>query len=701
VSRIVDGALRGAIAGAFAGLADAAFAFARGPFLAELLLVSAGLFAALGVLVGMGLAVLAMGLWPAWRAIGRAAPMRGPSGRVETAVASVVALVVLLAILFLVGRARQSSDVPGPAIVHALALASIGALVVAGVRPFAALLSRHPRAPAVAIGLVLALGLAATPWFLRAAETVDLRPIAVGTIGAAGFVALAISGQPRGRSVRAALALAALVLALVAPLRLVARTDLRLVAARYAPATGLVARLVARVADFDGDGYSPLSGEGDCAPWDPEVHPFALDVPGNGLDEDCHGGDLDPALVAPRVVPEPAPIPAAQRPHILLVTVDTLRADRLGIYGYERDTTPNLDAFAQDAVVFERAYTSSPVTDRALPTMLGGLYPSMYTEGLDYHEHKLDMRRVLLPERLRDAGYYTATISTTYIVRRDRLHQGLQHVDLKSVHDVRAEPHTDRVLKFLDRVFAKRDRPRPLFLWVHYYDPHGPYEAPREHRLWDDHGKSTEYNRSDRYDGEVRYVDAQLERVLDRLRTIGVLDETLVVFSADHGEEFLEHGGWYHAEELYDESVRVPLIVRLPGGTPGGRRIAETVGLVDLMPTLLELVDIPAPGGIEGRSQAAAIRGTGPADAHPVFLEQWKHKTDIVQKIGVVDGRHKMILDLENQLFELYDVAEDPRERVNRYADDPETASRLRGILLDYWAMVRAAKQLAPEHGAF
>src|SRR5690606_38235573 len=120
----------------------------------------------------------------------------------------------------------------------------------------------------------------------------------------------------------------------------------------------------------------------------------------------------------------------------------------------------------------------------------------------------------------------------------------------------------------------------------------------------------------------------------------------------DHGEEFLEHGGWYHAEELYDESVRVPLLVRLPGGQGGGRRIAQTVGLVDLMPTILELVDIAPPAGIEGRSQAAAVRGDGPVDEHPIFLDQWKHKTDRVQKIGVVDGVHKLVLDLENQLFE-------------------------------------------------
>jgi arylsulfatase A-like enzyme len=688
--RLANGAWIGAVAGAIAGVLDATLACLRGPALAVAFVVSCGLLALFGALLGVFAAMPAVALARAW------APVLAERTDVRAfGLVVLAALVGAAQVLVAIGRWAFGSEPP-----LALVAVLVAAVVAAGLAMAGELevrLRSRPRAQLLVLAVVLGVAMLLVRGLVDAGEGVDLRPFAVlAVFGLAALVLPLASPPPRARPIAIGLA----IVVVAAPAVLATRLDARFVAARHAPLSGLAARTLGRVLDLDADGFNPLFGEGDCAPWDGDVHPLGDEVPDNGRDDDCFAGDVDGASLAARTPVPLSPVRPEDPMHVVLVTIDTLRADRVGAYGYRRDTTPTIDRLAAEGALFERAYSSSPVTDRSLPTMLGGLYPSMYTEALDYEAHELADRRVLFPERLQAAGWRTVVVSSTEIILRDNLDQGIDDLDLRSVMEKDASTVSTRAL---EKLLAHADRePRtPLFLWVHYYDPHGPYEPPRTYRHWDDGGRATAENRSARYDAEVAYVDDEMSRIVSMLKRLEMWDHTLFVVTSDHGEEFMDHGGWYHAEELYDESVRVPLIVRLPGGTPGGRRIAETVGLVDLMPTLLELVDIPAPGGIEGRSQAAAIRGTGPADAHPVFLEQWKHKTDIVQKIGVVDGRHKMILDLENQLFELYDVAEDPRERVNRYADDPETASRLRGILLDYWAMVRAAKQLAPEHGAF
>jgi hypothetical protein len=211
---------------------------------------------------------------------------------------------------------------------------------------------------------------------------------------------------------------------------LVTQPAVRLVAARYSPATERVTRIVARVADLDGDGFSPLGGEGDCAPFDGSVHPFAVDVPGDGVDQDCHDGDLDPGVLPPRELAAAAVPTSKKRPNVVFVSVETLRADHTGFLGYARPTTPKLDAWADGGAVFERAYTVAPVTDRVMPAWLGGMYPSMYVEALDYQTHVMGAQRELLTERLQAAGYRTIVLQSYHLFEDHGLAQGVDDLTI-------------------------------------------------------------------------------------------------------------------------------------------------------------------------------------------------------------------------------------------------------------------------------
>jgi choline-sulfatase len=680
---IAHGAYAGALAGALAGIGDAAFTLGRAGGPAIYLLVAMGVCAAAGGLLGAFAWPVLARLAKGWRTL------LAPDRSIATTVAAAVSAGSLLAgACWAVGSWAFSAGSPRGLWLVWIAAAAMWLSILLG--RMVARSDRRRRWIALAlVGLADAGALIAATRV--AAETIDVRPAAIAALYFVALVGFALRVRPQRWP-----ALTLLALALAGPPTLLRSPNLHLLAARHAPVTGLAVRAFAHLLDLDGDGWSILGEPADCAPFDGDVHPLGDEIPDNGRDDDCFDGDLPASAVAARREdPRPA-IPEHPRPNILLVTIDTLRADRLGTYGYARATSPTLDALAKRGVVFERAYASSPVTDRSLPTMLGGLYPSMYSEALDFQNHEIAPRRVLLAERLRDAGYRTAMVSSTEIVERLRLNEGIDELDAAPVDTKKATRVTMRATAMLGRLLAAEG---PWFLWVHYFDPHGPYEAPHRHRLWDDHGPSTEANRSDRYDGEVHYVDAEIGRLFQFLARRGAEEGTLVVVTADHGEEFFDHGGWYHAEELYDESVRVPWIVAGPGVVPG--RVVPTVGLVDLMPTLLGLVDVPAPTGIEGRSQAAAVTGTGPAQAHPVVLEQWKHKTDRVQKLAVVDGTDKLILDLDHRLWERYDLQADPHEHDNRWGTDAERDEALRALLLAYWQQVRAARVLALPEGSF
>lgn len=666
-------AATGALAGVIAGAIDSAWTAARGPWLPVFPLVACGVMALAGAAVGLGLAAGEVGVRRSWEG------HRRPGG--AWIAGGVWGSAVLGGLLLLAGLAVFVRETPA-ARLHWFAWMAVGAAVVAMAvtRAVAALLAGRRRSVVWVVGalpVVIAGGIAAA--FMNVVEEIDLRFVGVllGFVG--GWIGLRVIGRPvrGGRVVLAAAGLGAVGLSVLAT-----QPRARLVSARYSPASERVTRGLARAADFDGDGFTPLAGEGDCAPFDGAVHPFAVDVPGDGVDQDCHAGDLDPGVMPPVENPVAAAPRAGRRPNVVFVSVETLRADHMGFLGYARATTPRLDAWAAEAAVFERAYTVAPVTDRVMPAWLGAMYPSMFVEALDYDTHVMGAERELLPERLQAAGYHTMALMSFHLFDDHGLGQGI--AELEILGNERTQDARWTTLRALRKVREHlNDQPwQPWFLWVHYYEPHSRYTPPERHALWG------EAEPVDRYDGEIHYVDEQIGVLLDRLRELGALADTLVVFAADHGEEFLEHGRIMHAYAVYEESVRVPWAIAGPGVV--ARRIAEPVSLLDLTPTLLELLDIPPIPGAEGQSQAAALRG-GAAATRPFFIEQFRHGHAEIQKLAVVEGNFKMILDLEHQLWELYDVIADPRERVNLDGLAPE-AERLRGLLLDHRARSQAVR---------
>ncbi len=322
--------------------------------------------------------------------------------------------------------------------------------------------------------------------------------------------------------------------------------------------------------DFDGDGYARALGGGDCDDSDPDVHPGALDLPGDGIDADCDGQDATDPLPPPATMAElPASVPRDL--NLLLVTVDTLRADHLGCYGYGRPTSPAIDALAAEGTLFENGWAHAPSTRYSMPAIATGRWPSAITWDESIWWPRLGRNMRTTAEALHDDGYFTAGMfSFSYFAIAD--HRGFErgmdlyrsdravlHVSVNGPMESRGSSSremTDDAIAFID---AHKDR--KFFLWLHYYDPHLSYEPHPEL-------PSFGTTRVDLYDGEIRFTDLHFGRLLAHLREAGLWDKTAVIVTGDHGEGFGEHGVTEHGFDLYTAQTRVPFIVRVPGLAP-------------------------------------------------------------------------------------------------------------------------------------
>jgi choline-sulfatase len=361
--------------------------------------------------------------------------------------------------------------------------------------------------------------------------------------------------------------------------------------------------------DRDHDGASALFGGGDCDDSDPRRSPFAIDIPGNGIDEDCSGADLP----APRATatPPPAPLARASRHdlNLVLITVDTLRID-LGFMGYPRPVSPNLDALAERSTVFERAYSMASYTGKSVgPTMIGK-YPSE-TQRDGAHFDTYFPENTFLAERLRAVGFRTMGVASHwYFQPKYGLTQGMDFWDMTAMppetsHDVdssvTSEALTDAAIRLLS---DPTNVDRRFFFWGHYFDPHANYvphpEAP-------DFRAGAKGWSKPLYDGEVWFTDHHLGRLFDFIASQPWGAKTAIVITADHGEAFDEHGMNWHGVDLWEPLVRVPLVVYVPGVKP--HRVAQKRSLVDLVPTILDIlgVDQPPAGELSGESTAPAI----------------------------------------------------------------------------------------------
>jgi arylsulfatase A-like enzyme len=369
-------------------------------------------------------------------------------------------------------------------------------------------------------------------------------------------------------------------------------------------------------------------------------------------------------------------------PLVVVYLVDTLRADHLSLYGYPRDTSPELERFARDAVVFDQAIAPSSWTKPSVASLFTSLPPADHRCVQFYTP--LDPSFVTLAERLREHGYGTGALVVNRLVLAKDAHfdQGFTYFAAPA-SPRRAEQVVDAALAFLDT-----RRGLPTFLYLHTMDAHTPYlppppfdrrygPAPAPGRAAAEPGDYEEPLDRERivaqYDGAIAYGDREFGRLVRGLQARGLYDDALVVFLSDHGEEFLDHGDWVHGHTLFDELVRVPLVVKFPGRRHAGRRVERQVQLVDVLPTVLKSQGLAVPRAIAGRALQDSLAGR--AEEPPATFET---KYREYAAYGIRTSTEKYVRTLHPVEAELYfDLVRDPRERVNRLA---EAGSRARAL---------------------
>jgi arylsulfatase A-like enzyme len=407
-------------------------------------------------------------------------------------------------------------------------------------------------------------------------------------------------------------------------------------------------------------------------------------------------------------------------PDVILVTVDTLRADHLSSYGHARNTSPSIDALAADGILFENAFTTVPRTTPALASLMTGDYPRKH--GLMTLLDALSSDKRTLAEVLSEQGYATAAFVTPNVHRRSGLWQGFDVFDDRVDSDdpsARAEQMAARALRWLDEQRGGR-----LFLWLHLWDPHFRYDAPAPHdEAFDPQpGKQLSlYRRIDRgelrlgevyfendltteevarvvarYDGEIRYADGVIGRFLDGLRDLSLYAPALVVFTADHGESLGEHGYYFeHGAYLYDSSLRIPLILKLPLARRAGTRITDPAMIFDVTPTVLSSLSLEERLGSPGRDLLSAS-GSGEVlgetrfheTGHRFFAQNPRRQLDgpAGHWKSAREGNWKLIRipTPDGDIHELYDLEEDPGETRNLFREDDPVARDL-AKKLDAW----------------
>jgi arylsulfatase A-like enzyme/Flp pilus assembly protein TadD len=370
-----------------------------------------------------------------------------------------------------------------------------------------------------------------------------------------------------------------------------------------------------------------------------------------------------------------------------VITLDTTRADRLGCYGFRPAVTPHIDALADEGVLFERATAAVPLTFPSHSSIFTGLVPPHHGVR-DNGGFFLDDGKVTLAERLQEAGWTTGAFIAAYVLEsRWGLAQGFDEysdrfqlskykvVSLGTVQK-RGDEVMDDALRWMERV-----RDRKFFAWVHLYDPHAPYDPPEPF--------ASQFE-GQPYLGEIAYVDQVVGRLTAWLRGRGLMDRTVVVLTADHGESLGDHGEAAHAYFIYGATTHVPLIVRTPWGRHG--RSAAQVSSVDIMPTVLDLVGLSPQPGIDGRSLAQAVLDPSAPLGHVAYSETyfpryhfgWQHLR------ALRDGRYAYV---EAPEPELYDLAADPAETRNIYKAYSQRAEELR-VKLE--ALAAAREDSAP-----
>ena len=392
----------------------------------------------------------------------------------------------------------------------------------------------------------------------------------------------------------------------------------------------------------------------------------------------------------------------AIRPNILFISIDTLRADHLSCYGYSKQTSPNIDSLATHSHVFKKAYATIPTTLPSHLSMFTSMYPTQL--GVTSNGKYVSFDIVTLPEILSENGYSTAAFVNYFILgNRYGFTQGFDTV-------ITREGHADQPLRYALKWLREYKSEKPFFMFTHFFDPHTPYGpiphfkkkfavTDRKHPK----GRGFIKNRSaltpqvikediDAYDAEIATADWAVGQLLGELYKLGILDNTMIVLVSDHGESmdelskrnyFFDHGAF-----LYHHHLNVPLIVRLPkaAGTLPANVHHQSVSMIDIMPTILDMLEIDNQGFSEGMSFLPILRGSG-ITRGPIFSESKRYKCK--HDYSILDDNWHLI-KLANRGFELFDLNTDPGEKNNLFKSRPDIGQKLTPQLIEW------IKQLKP-----
>jgi arylsulfatase A-like enzyme/Flp pilus assembly protein TadD len=374
------------------------------------------------------------------------------------------------------------------------------------------------------------------------------------------------------------------------------------------------------------------------------------------------------------------------QPNVVFITIDTLRADHLGCYGYKQIRTPNIDALAADSVRFERAYTPVPVTLPAHTAIFTGTYPTL--SGMhDFSGNKLSPNQPTLASVLKQHGYVTgAVVGSAVLDSRFGLNQGFDfyydHFDFNRLQESNLEEmeRPGNVVADVTLDWLAKNYNAGFFLWMHLYDPHYPYRPPAPY---------SEQYKDRLYDGEIAFADAQVGRLIGFLKANGLYRNTIIVLTGDHGESLGEHGEATHGFFIYNATLHVPVIIHLPGAVPSAKTLPDVISLIDLMPTVLQTLKVAVPEQVQGRSLLPLMRAKPEAESRNIYAETFLPRLHFnwSELRSVETDKYQFI---EAPKPELYDLSRDPNETQNLYADKKavsgELEARLSGMIRQYSA---------------
>jgi arylsulfatase A-like enzyme/Flp pilus assembly protein TadD len=364
----------------------------------------------------------------------------------------------------------------------------------------------------------------------------------------------------------------------------------------------------------------------------------------------------------------------AKQHNVILISIDTCRADRLSCYGFTRNTTPYIDAVARDGFLFKDAIAPVPLTLPSHCSMMTGTIPPHHGVH-DNIYYRLAESNITLAEILKNNGYTTGAVVGAFMMDpKFGLAQGFDTYDARFERDREsAEFLSERRAEDVSRVakaWLDANAQQRLFLFIHYFDPHFPYAPPKPF--------STTFA-EDTYAGEIAYVDRCIGEVMDHLKGLGLYDSALIIITSDHGESLMEHEEDTHGWFIYHSTTRIPLIVKLPGRR-NGKTVPGKVALIDLAPTALELVGIPVPADMEGESLTAYFgRGKHRKEERYIYSESLLPTRFACSSVLGLETREWKYI--QSSKPEMYDLLQDPREAVNLFGEKGEQAGFLRDRL--------------------